>query len=181
MKLPAGIEKGVEIFRSSCGEIKVMVSGNKIDYMDLPSILREPFQAELISDKKAIKCLHDMNLYEADEMELKFVSCRYGGYDNKSDLEGHETCPDAPNCEHIKDCPGFNIICKIPKGKNGILSRQEYLITLMISKGRLDKEIANELGCEVSTVRTHLARIREKLCVNNRIEIHFWAINNGII
>ena len=181
MRIPEGVENGIEIFRNDKGQVKVLLTGNKVDYIELPAILREPFQAELIADKAAIKCLHEMNYMDADEMEIKFVGCRYGAFDNTSDLNGHHTCPDAPSCSEVRTCQGFNILCKVPKGKNGTLSRQEYLIVTLVSKGKLDKEIAEELKIEISTIRTHLARIREKLYVNNRIEIAFWAMNKGII
>jgi len=181
MQLPTGIENGFGIYKNDNGEVKAVVIGNRMDYFELPSNLREPFQAELIADIPAQKCLHEMKIVDADQMEYKFVGCRYGISDFVSDSTEHKNLPDAPCCSDIKSCPGFNIICKVPAGKNGTLSRQEYLIVTLVSKGKLDKEIACELGIEVSTTRTHLARIREKLCVNNRIEIAFWAMKKGIV
>lgn len=182
MKFPAGIENGVEIFRNHNGELDIMLSGTKMHYIDAPLVIREIFQSELIADKVAFHSLTvKMKITEADKMELKFVDCRYGRYDDKSDLDGHTTRPDAPCCSELKTCLGFSEVCKIPAGKNGILSRREYIITIMVAKGKQDKEISFELDIEISTIRTYLARIREKLCVNNRIEIAMWAINNGII
>lgn len=182
MKFPAGIEDGVEIFRNHNGELDIMLSGTKMHYIDSPLVIREIFQSELIADRVAFHSLTaEMKITEADKMELKFVDCRYGGYDDKSDLEGHKTRPDAPRCSEIATCPGFGKVCLVPKGKNGTLSRKEYIITILVSKGKQDKEISFELDIEISTIRTYLARIREKLCVNNRIEIALWAINNGVI
>jgi DNA-binding CsgD family transcriptional regulator len=182
MRLPAGIESGIEIYRNKEGELDAMICGTKMHYLDLPIIIREIFQSELIADKQAINSLtKEMKVTEADQMELKFVDCRYGRYNYKPDLDGHSLHPDAPSCSELKTCPGFGKVCKIPKGKNGILSRQEYIITLLVAKGKQDKEISFELDIEISTIRTYLARIREKLCVNNRIEIALWAINNGVI
>ena len=181
MRISERVENGLEIYRNEKGQVKVLITGEKVEYTELPSILRELFQAELIADKAAIKCLHEMKIMDADEMEIKFVGCRYGAIDNMSNLNGHNTYPDAPTCSEIKTCQGFNILCKVPKGKNGTLSRQEYLIVTLVSIGKLDKEIADELKIEISTIRTHLARIHEKLRVNNRIEIAFWAMNKGII
>ncbi|MCX6231108.1 MAG: LuxR C-terminal-related transcriptional regulator [Bacteroidetes bacterium] len=181
MKLPTGIDKLIEINRFENGEVTVTVKGSQMDYLELPLILREPFQAELISDSAALKSLKEnFKIFDADEMEYKFVSCRYAAYNGNMhhhpEIDSEGSC-----CSEIKTCPAFNILCKIPVGKNGILSRQEFLITVLVSKGKLDKEIADELNIEISTIRTYLARIREKLCVNNRIEIAFWAINHGII
>lgn len=179
-KLPAGLEGSIEIYRSQ-KDVRALVNGNRMDYLELPSVLREPFQAELIADKSAFNCLrYDMKILDSDLMEEKFVSCRFGALDSTPDLTGNATCHDYPCCDSLKECPGFDIVCKIPQTPNGKLSRQEYIVTRLIAQGKLDKEISLELSIEVSTVKTYLARIREKLCVNNRIEIAFWAMNKGI-
>jgi DNA-binding CsgD family transcriptional regulator len=179
-KLPAGLEGSIEIYQSG-DDLRALVNGNRMDYLELPSILREPFQAELIADQAALKCIKfEFRIADTDEIEKKFVACRYGALDSTPDLTGNKTCSDAPRCEKISSCPGFDIVCKIPHAPNGRLSRQEYIVIKLISQGKLDKEIASELSIEVSTVRTYLCRIREKLCMNNRIEIAFWAMQKGI-
>ncbi len=179
-ELPAGLEGSIEIYLSPNG-LRALVNGNRMDYMELPSQLREPFQAELISDEAALNCLRfDMHIAHPDKMEEKFVGCRYGGLDSTPDLVGNVTCSDAPSCAKLAKCPGFDIVCKIPLAPAGRLSRQEYIVTKLVGQGRLDKEIAALLSIELSTVRTYLCRIREKLCVNNRIEIALWAMQKGI-
>ena len=84
-------------------------------------------------------------------------------------------------CSKLASCEGYGIVCKAPKGPNGLLSRQEYLIAIKVGQGKQDKEIAHELKIEITTIRTHLARIRNKLCVNNRIEIGLWIQSKGIL
>jgi DNA-binding CsgD family transcriptional regulator len=181
-KLPPGIENNtLEVYRYK-GKTKAMLNGEKMDYLELPSVLREPFQAELISDLKARECLvNSMRITDPDLMEEKFASCRYGAYDGVPDLKDGKLTADAPLCELIDDCKGFNVICKIPEGPNGQLTRKQYQVTQLVAAGKLDKEIAYMLGMKVTTVRTHLSRIRETLCVNNRIEIAFWAKDKGIV
>jgi DNA-binding NarL/FixJ family response regulator len=180
LKLPAGLEGSIEIYRHE-NDVRALVNGNRMDYLELPSILREPFQAELIADQQALNCIKfEMRISDPDEIEKKFVACRYGALDSTPDLTGNKTASDAPSCEHLANCPGFDIVCKIPPAPNGRLSRQEYIVIKLISKGKLDKEIAATLSIEVSTVRTYLCRIREKLCINNRIEIALWAMQKGI-
>ncbi|KAF5056974.1 Bacterial regulatory protein, luxR family [anaerobic digester metagenome] len=179
-QFPAGLEGSIEIYRHD-NDVRALVNGNRMDYLELPSILREPFQAELIADPKALNCIkYDMRISDPDEIEKKFVACRYGALDSTPDLTGNRTCSDAPCCESIGSCPGFDIVCKIPLAPNGRLSRQEYIVIKLISQGKLDKEIAAELSIELSTVRTYLCRIREKLCINNRIEIALWAMQKGV-
>lgn len=50
------------------------------------------------------------------------------------------------------------------------LSPREESVVLLLSKGYLYKEIADELAIGVETVRTHLRRIYEKLQVRTRTE-----------
>jgi len=51
------------------------------------------------------------------------------------------------------------------------LSAREQAIARLICNGRSDKEIARELNVAFSTVRTHVARIFEKLNVHNRTQL----------
>ena len=181
-KLPAGlVDNNLEIFRDDLS-VKCLMNGNVCDYFDLPSILRELFQVELLKDKQACKCIREVfKITDFDEMEERFVWCRYGVLDSTPDWDGINLTPDAPKCKNIKDCQGFNIVCRVPAGVNGTLSRSEYLVAQLVGQSLLDKEIADKLDIEVTTVRTHLARIREKLGVNNRLGIGFWVMSNGIV
>jgi DNA-binding CsgD family transcriptional regulator len=180
---PAGLnDNSIEIYLGSAGELKALCNGNSFDYKDLPSVLREPFQAELISDTPATNCIiKEMKITDTDEMELKFVACRYGRLDGTPDLKDGILTSTVPQCDKVDNCPGYGIVCKAPEGINGKLSKREYMIVIEIAKGKLDKEIAHKLGIELTTVRTYLTRIREKLCVNNRIEIALWAQRKSIV
>lgn len=174
--LPAGInDSGIEIFRTDKYRACATYQGKKFNYLDLPISVREIFQSELIRDLNAIEFLIKEGLESGSEMEEAFVSCRYGNFDDTPDHIDGKTIADVPNCGIEDTCPGFGILCKIPKGKNGSLTRQEYKITRMISQGLLDKEIANNLGISIETVKAHTARIRKKLDVFNRVEIALWA------
>lgn len=51
------------------------------------------------------------------------------------------------------------------------LSKREQAIAQCVWRGLGDKQIAQELGIEFSTVRTHLARIFEKLGVRSRTQV----------
>jgi len=181
-KLPAGIEdKNLEIYRYN-GEVNVVYDGKKRSYLELPRELREPFQTEYIADKAAQDCIINVfGIETANAQEEKFVGCRYGNWDKNPDLANGITTADAPNCPDEKFCKGFNVLCKIPVAPNGKVTKQEYFIIRLVGKGLLDKEIAIELNIKIPTVRTHLNNIREKLQVNNRIEIALWAQDKGII
>ncbi len=51
-----------------------------------------------------------------------------------------------------------------------ILSEREYEIMILVSAGKLNKEIAEELNCEETTIKKHLQHIFPKLGVQNRTE-----------
>ncbi|MCX6186107.1 MAG: LuxR C-terminal-related transcriptional regulator, partial [Bacteroidetes bacterium] len=50
------------------------------------------------------------------------------------------------------------------------LSKREYEVLLFIAEGLSDKEIAEKIFVSVTTVRTHVRRIYDKLLVKNRTE-----------
>ena len=50
-----------------------------------------------------------------------------------------------------------------------------------IARGRTNNEIAGELFISLSTVKSHLTSIHNKLDVRNRVEIAAWAWGSGLI
>ena len=61
------------------------------------------------------------------------------------------------------------------------LSERELQVARSIAKGRTNQEIAAELFISLSTVKTHTARIQDKLRVRNRVEIAAWSWENQIM
>jgi len=180
--LPAGLEdNSVEIYRFE-NKAHALYNGSTHKYFELPEHIRLPFHNDYENDKEAQECLEiDMCISGDKAREEKFIACRYGNFDRNPDLADGKLEADAPNCSEERICPGLGIVCKLPEGKNGRLTKQQYFITKLIAMGKQDKEIAFELYITLPTVRTHLTRIRETLDVNNRNEISLWAINKGII
>ena len=60
------------------------------------------------------------------------------------------------------------------------LSDREIEVVQAIAKGRTNTEIAAELFISLSTVKSHLASIHNKLGVRNRVEIAGWAWETGL-
>lgn len=61
------------------------------------------------------------------------------------------------------------------------LSERELQIARSIARGRTNQEIAAEWFISLSTVKTHIARIQDKLGVRNRVEIAAWAWENHLV
>ena len=61
------------------------------------------------------------------------------------------------------------------------LSERETEVAQAIARGRTNAEIAADLFISLSTVKSHLASIQDKLGVRNRVEIAGWAWETGLV
>ena len=62
----------------------------------------------------------------------------------------------------------------------GLLTARELDILLRLAEGLSNEEIARVLFLEVSTVKSHLARMMPKLGVRSRLQAAVWAYQNGV-
>jgi len=61
------------------------------------------------------------------------------------------------------------------------LTTREEEVLATVARGRTNAEIADELYISLSTVKTHLASLMNKLGARNRVEIAMWAYETGRI
>ncbi|MFK7965895.1 MAG: response regulator [Burkholderiaceae bacterium] len=59
------------------------------------------------------------------------------------------------------------------------LTDREEQVLLTVARGLTNAEIADELYISLSTVKTHLASLMQKLNARNRVEIAMWAYETG--
>jgi len=62
-----------------------------------------------------------------------------------------------------------------------LLTARELDIVLLLAQGMSNEEIAADLFLEVSTVKSHLARILPKLGVRSRLQAAVWAYQSRIV
>jgi len=62
-----------------------------------------------------------------------------------------------------------------------VLTTRELDILLHLAEGMSNEEIAQALVLEVSTVKSHLARMMPKLGVRSRLQAAVWAYRSGLI
>lgn len=62
-----------------------------------------------------------------------------------------------------------------------VLTTRELDILLHLAEGMSNEEIAQALVLEVSTVKSHLARIMPKLGVKSRLQAAVWAYQSGLV
>ncbi len=55
--------------------------------------------------------------------------------------------------------------------KKSMLTEREKQIAMLSYKGKINKEIASEMGISVRTVETHKTHIYHKLGINNIVEL----------
>ena len=65
-----------------------------------------------------------------------------------------------------------------PKDK---LSEREAQILRMLTRGKLDHEIAEELVLTEVTIRTHISRILTKLGLENRVQAAIYGLRSGLV
>jgi predicted ATPase/DNA-binding CsgD family transcriptional regulator len=71
-------------------------------------------------------------------------------------------------------------VLSMPMG-TGVLSARERELVTLVAQGRTDAEIAKKLIISVTTVRTHLDRIRDKSGCRRRADLTRLALQEGII
>jgi DNA-binding NarL/FixJ family response regulator len=59
------------------------------------------------------------------------------------------------------------------------LTAREEEVLVTVARGRTNSEIADELHISLSTVKTHLTSLTNKLGVRNRVEMAMWAYETG--
>ena len=59
------------------------------------------------------------------------------------------------------------------------LTEREEDVLLTVARGRTNSEIADELHISLSTVKTHLTALMNKLGARNRVELAMWAYETG--
>ncbi|ROS65304.1 LuxR family two component transcriptional regulator [Curtobacterium sp. PhB172] len=64
---------------------------------------------------------------------------------------------------------------------DGVLTAREREVLLLLAQGMSNEEIAVALVLEVSTVKSHLARMLPKLGVRSRLQAVVWAYQNRIV
>ncbi|MFC3582305.1 response regulator [Streptantibioticus rubrisoli] len=61
------------------------------------------------------------------------------------------------------------------------LTPQELKVVSLVARGHTNNEIAERLALSLSTIKSHLSRVQDKLPARNRVEIAAWAWEHGVV
>ncbi len=128
-------------------------------------LLNTTYYVDLLSELK----VSDINPSEYAFLENKLIAI------TKNEIEEKYAISKWINI--ILGCIVFGLLAfvhslKINKNKSVVsLSKQEVNIKNLILQGKSNKEIANELFVSLSTVKTHITNIYQKLNISNRNEL----------
>jgi DNA-binding NarL/FixJ family response regulator len=61
------------------------------------------------------------------------------------------------------------------------LTPQELKVVSRVARGHTNNEIAAQLTLSLSTIKSHLSRVQDKLPARNRVEIAAWAWEHGVV
>ena len=67
------------------------------------------------------------------------------------------------------------------QGADGLLTTRELEILGLLAQGMSNEEIAHELVVEITTVKSHVARMLPKLGVRSRLQAVVWAYQNRVV
>lgn len=182
LNLPPGLsDRNIELWVEG-DVVFVLKDGLKRRLENVDDTTMAIFMEDLQNSVLAQKALYDMNILEPMERLKKYLSCRYGDFNMVPDFtpEGANE-GDFYDCGQRGNCKWEGKLCSRMKAPNGILTRREIEIIRLIAEDLPDKQIAEILGIEITTMATHRKHIEEKLGVFTKVGIAAWALKNNIV
>ena len=176
-QIPPGLfDKSVE-FMVKDHEIYCLHNGQLLKYVDFPSWIIETIQEDIYKNPKALKALVDWDISDEDEKIRQYICCRFGGFDNNPDIDVNGVVSPAEyvQCGRRGKCAYEGKLCVSIVLENGILTKREIEVLVMIGQAKQDKEICSDLAIEQNTLRNHKNNIEEKAGVQGKVAMAILA------
>jgi len=181
--LPAGLEdKGVEFYVYN-NDIKCLHAGKTYQWSEIPDWILERVAVDMLQNQDALKALVAWDLTGREEMLKQYIICRFGGFDEDPDIDskGNIDHTEYFDCGRRGSCSHEGKLCATIQVANGYLTKQEVKILRLVAKGKMNKEIADQLSISEDTVSSHNQNIQQKLGVSSKIEMAAFATRKNII
>lgn len=163
-QLPGGlVDESAEFFIHQ-DDIKCLYQGKVHLYDEIPAHIMDAVEADMMAHPKALEALAKWDITDADAQIRQYIYCRFGGFDGNPDIssDGKAHHREYFNCGKRGECPFEGKLCPSLKVANGELSKREIDVLRLIGLGRMDKEICEELGIALDTLRSHKDNIKLK-------------------
>lgn len=169
MKLPSGLfDNDIEIVTH---ENKTMAihQGSVKEITSLPSEILKNLYDDMFSNENAILALRMQGIECEEEMLLKYLSCRYGEFDNVPDVvNGRLQAPEVVKCALRGECPMEGIVCSFPTFNGAILSPFEINMIQELATEKIIPVIAEDMQVSINTFELRKKLLFQKLKVQSR-------------
>lgn len=168
--IPSGLTDNNLEFFSLNGELYSLSNGIRYQFPKCPSDHARFLQIQLDADTIARETLTNI----PDDQKLKVYGiCRFGACNSTPDGVDNN-CIDKTeyfDCGIRGRCEYEGKRCKELVTDAGVISSRQLQIMILVSRGMLSKEIANQLNISENTVANHLANIHQKIGGRTRVDI----------
>jgi len=176
-QIPPGLfDKSVE-FMVKDHEIYCQHDGQRFIYSEFPAWIIETIKDDMFNHPKALKALVAWDITDQDEQIRQYICCRFGGYDNNPDIsvDGQVSPAEYVQCGRRGKCAHEGKLCVSIVLDNGVLTKREVEVLVMIGQAKQDKEICSDLAIEQNTLRNHKNSIEEKAGVQGKVAMAILA------
>lgn len=165
--IPPGVnDNSVEFYvDKESGTLRCMCDGQRYVYPDVPQWIKDKVNEDMSNNPDRISCLIDWGFEESVSQMGQYIACVYGGYDSTPDIdaEGIMQPSEYVDCgRRCGLCPYEGKLCASIQLEKGILTEMNIKVLKSTGKGMLDKEIADEHGISIHTVRHNKDSISKK-------------------
>lgn len=130
----------------------------------------------LVNGDMQINGMKTLNVCQNEKMLVKSILALHGS--------GHGPGHPGPNMKRtgIMEHPmGMEDTSMHPATQEQLLSPREIEVAVLLSKGCINKEIADKLNISITTVITHRTHIMEKLKARSLADIIVYSVMNGLV
>ncbi len=130
----------------------------------------------LVNGDMQINGMKTLNVCQNEKMLVKSILALHGS--------GHGPGHPGPNMKRtgiIEHPMGMEDTSMHPATQEQLLSPREVEVAVLLSKGCINKEIADKLNISITTVITHRTHIMEKLKARSLADIIVYSVMNGLV
>lgn len=175
--IPAGMfGEGIEAFWYE-GEKWVIANGTISRYNEAPTHAKATIQRAFMNDRQSLAYMAKMGLRNANEIFDTWYCCVVGGIDHVADFTEKTFTPDVYNnlCSDAQ-CPHRGRLC----GRASALRNYEVETIRSLMAGKSMEQASESLFVSLPAVKSRVAKLHEKLGVNNTAAMVTRAAEIGI-